>query len=83
MYDDDHAARAPGEGRDRDAAMRADHGPSDPPAACHLCATVPDDELAVLTWTLESAGDAWSWICPTCSRDHVRAIEARLGAEWW
>lgn len=57
--------------------------PSEPPSSCHLCAATPEDELAVLTWTLDSSGDRWTWICPPCSRDHVRDIEARLSAEWW
>ena len=23
------------------------------------------------------------WVCPTCSRDNARAIEAKLDREWW
>lgn len=69
--------------REDDGTAGSGVAPSEPPSRCHLCAATPDDELAVLTWTLDSSGDLWTWICPPCSRDHVRDIEARLAADWW
>lgn len=57
--------------------------PHEPPSACSVCGGRAEDELAVLTWTLDAHDDRWDWICPDCSRDHLRAIEARLDAEWW
>jgi hypothetical protein len=38
---------------------------------------------SVLTWTLEVVDEGWNWLCPDCSRDHVRDIEARLDLDAW
>lgn len=58
-------------------------GPDEPPVDCATCGTPADDELAVLTWMLDVSDTGWTWICPACSRDHVRDIEARLDPSWW
>lgn len=34
-------------------------------------------------WSVATEGDAVIRLCATCTRDHVRAIEAKLGEEWW
>jgi hypothetical protein len=55
----------------------------EPPSVCALCGVEADDEAAVLTWTLDVQDDTWEWICPECSRVHLRDIEARLKHEEW
>lgn len=68
-----------------DSTERRTHvGAGDPPSTCALCGTAADDEAAVLTWTLDVQGDDdWEWICPECSRVHLRDIEARLRHDEW
>lgn len=71
-----------------DSDKRAPHAgplePDDPPSTCASCATPAEDPGSVLTWTLEVEDDgSHRWVCPDCSRDHVRDIEARLDLESW
>ncbi|HZY75977.1 MAG TPA: hypothetical protein VFE40_06635 [Jatrophihabitantaceae bacterium] len=28
-------------------------------------------------------GERTRWVCPDCTRSHVRAIEAKLEQAWW
>jgi hypothetical protein len=28
-------------------------------------------------------GPYTKWVCPTCTREHVRSIEAKLDTAWW
>ncbi len=60
----------------------AREGCSDPPSRCVRCDAPAEDDLAVLTWTLE-VGEPCTWMCPDCSRTNVRGIEARLDQAWW
>ena len=43
----------------------------------------PDDEVALLAWSRNTAGARTDWTCPRCAREHLRAIEAKLDHEWW
>jgi hypothetical protein len=58
-------------------------------AVCSLCGTAAaaEDAAVALTWmrdTVETAaGPRTRWVCPDCTRRHVRAIEAKLEQEWW
>lgn len=67
----------------------------DGPGVCSLCgrpAAGADDavpgaspeSVAPPTWTTESdpvRGPVL--LCPDCTREHLRSIEARLDQEWW
>ncbi|KUM77825.1 hypothetical protein [Streptomyces griseorubiginosus] len=35
------------------------------------------------TWTLSVENGVRQYICDTCSREHLRAIEGRLDSAWW
>lgn len=64
--------------------------------ACSLCgrpapgqgdSTVgpgPGDAAALSMWTTEADPRRGPvLICPDCTREHLRSIEARLDQEWW
>lgn len=58
--------------------------PMEPPHACALCDAVPEDPIAVLTWTLEvDDDDDHRWLCIECTRSHARDIEGRLTLQDW
>lgn len=62
-----------------DSKPRPTHAEGEPPTGCELCGRDVDDPSAVITWTLDVHDDGdWEWICPECSREHLRDIEARL-----
>ena len=49
---------------------------------CSSCGTaVPGDPP--LTWSSEHGRHGSTWLCPTCTREHVRSIEAKLDEEHW
>jgi hypothetical protein len=53
--------------------------------ACSRCGSSPDgadDELPA-GWSLETNARGVQWLCLACTREHVRAIEAKLPEEWW
>lgn len=39
--------------------------------------------LAALTWTTAVEQGRSRAFCPTCSREHLRAMEGKLDSEWW
>lgn len=43
----------------------------------------PGEGEPPLAWSSEQAADGVRWACPVCTRDNVRAIEGKLGQEWW
>lgn len=53
--------------------------------ACSLCgARAPDDAPARQAWTTEVDPERGAVvICPDCTRQYLRSIEARLDQEWW
>lgn len=50
-------------------------------ATCELCGAVREGEDP--TWSCEHDGRRTRWLCPPCTRSHVRDIEAKLAPEWW
>ncbi|GAB2487377.1 hypothetical protein [Jatrophihabitans fulvus] len=64
-----------------------------PATCCTMCGRPADPALdgdPPLLWTAEVAdpgrGDpngAVTYVCPDCTRRHVRAIEAKLDQQWW
>jgi hypothetical protein len=55
-------------------------------AVCSVCGTAPadDDPAALLIWMRETDDRGRvAWVCPVCTRTHVRAVEAKLDHEWW
>ncbi len=52
------------------------------PAVCSVCGAAEAEPP--LTW-LRDIDDRRgpTWICDSCARTHLRAIEARLSQEWW
>lgn len=52
---------------------------------CAWCGAVPTDgtDEPPLTWTSSLERGRTVWFCERCSRENLRAIEARLGAEWF
>jgi hypothetical protein len=56
----------------------------DEAVTCASCGTVAADGPP-LDWTTQVSerGRGLEYVCDRCSREHVRAIEARLSPEWW
>ena len=52
------------------------------PRTCSLCAA-PADATAPLTWSSATGPRGTSWTCERCTREHVRAMEAKLDEEHW
>jgi hypothetical protein len=56
---------------------------------CALCGTTldaNDDEqtgMAALAWVTSTERDREIRYCPSCARDNLRAIEAKLDGEFW
>jgi hypothetical protein len=57
---------------------------------CSLCARIADpavDGDPPVSWCADIVesrdGPARRWVCPDCTRSHVRAIEAKLEQNWW
>jgi endogenous inhibitor of DNA gyrase (YacG/DUF329 family) len=50
---------------------------------CARCGrTVPGEGVPV-EWVADVAKGRQRHYCPTCAREHLRSIEARLDQEWW
>ena len=57
---------------------------------CTICGRVADlaeDGDPPLGWCADlveiRGGHQTRWICPGCTRSHVRSIEAKLDQTWW
>nr|WP_229874769.1 hypothetical protein [Amycolatopsis deserti] len=56
------------------------------PVVCSRCGAQrkPDeDPLETLAWVSDREGGALRWLCPRCTREHVRDIEGKLPSEYW
>ncbi|MGQ0832411.1 MAG: hypothetical protein ACT4OV_12120 [Microthrixaceae bacterium] len=53
-------------------------------ATCSRCGELGDagDDLP-LGWSMATTRRGIEGLCPTCTRSHVRDIEAKLDDEWW
>ena len=51
-------------------------------ARCGATADCPDGGLPE-GWSLASSARGLDRLCAACTRENVRAIEARLDEEWW
>ena len=48
---------------------------------CGVCGTtVPEQPL---TWSMQSGPRGMTLVCDRCTREHLRAMEARLDEEFW
>jgi hypothetical protein len=52
---------------------------------CDFCGRQDDaaDPAVALTWTTAVERGRTRRFCPTCSREHLRAMEGKLDSEWW
>ncbi|WP_168929512.1 hypothetical protein [Nocardioides sp. GY 10113] len=50
---------------------------------CDFCGTTAPGEAAPLTWTFAVEQGRRRWFCESCSRSHLRSMEAKLDSEWW
>lgn len=56
-------------------------GPSSP-VSCSMCGTTVAQ--APLTWMLETDPRRGQiWVCESCARQNLRAIESKLDQAWW
>ncbi|MFF7447304.1 MULTISPECIES: hypothetical protein [unclassified Streptomyces] len=49
--------------------------------ACARCGTTADGPRP--TWTCSMEHGVRQYLCDTCSRENLRAIEGRLDPAWW
>ena len=61
--------------------MTAPAGDATP--ACTVCGTRSAPEESRLAWSLQVGARGEQWLCPACTRAHVRSIEGRLDEAWW
>ena len=54
----------------------------DPPVTCTLCGRTAQG-TALLTWSTATGPRGTTWTCATCTRRHLRALEAKLDEEHW
>jgi len=50
--------------------------------SCELCGRTSEQENP-LGWSTEFVDGRTRRVCEKCTRDNVRAIEAKLEQEWW
>jgi hypothetical protein len=56
--------------------------PDQTPVTCSTCGRTADSPP--LTWLFEVDPRRGAlWVCDTCARTNLRAIEAKLDQEWW
>lgn len=51
---------------------------------CALCGTAAgESDVPPLTWTSATERGRLQHLCARCSRENLRAMEAKLDPEWW
>ncbi|MFF4670595.1 hypothetical protein ACFY1C_12055 [Streptomyces sp. NPDC001279] len=50
---------------------------------CALCGASANSETPPGTWTCSVENGSRQYVCDTCARTHIRAIESRLDSAWW
>jgi hypothetical protein len=68
---------APPSGRGSTDPPSSERPPADAARREPLTTSVPP------TWTRQTTDRGEEWLCERCTRDNLRAIEARLDAAWW
>jgi hypothetical protein len=53
------------------------------PVTCAWCGKPAPGEGVPLDWVGEVSEGLQRSYCPSCAREHLRSIEARLDQEWW
>lgn len=53
----------------------------DQAGTCSGCGTTVSDRPA--TWSLQVGARGQTWLCERCTRENLRAIEAKLDEAWW
>ena len=56
--------------------------PTPPAVVCSLCGTSACAP-APLTWSSSTGPRGTTWACASCTRTHLRAMEAKLDEEHW
>ena len=51
--------------------------------SCAFCGKISEGDVPPLTWTSAVERGRTTWFCDTCSREHLRSMEAKLDSEWW
>ncbi len=51
--------------------------------ACAFCGVQSQGEAPPLTWTSAVENGRTVWFCDSCSREHLRSMEAKLDSAWW
>ncbi|HEX5996436.1 MAG TPA: hypothetical protein VFY84_14955 [Jiangellales bacterium] len=54
----------------------------DGPTVCARCGTPAGDQVP-LDWVLSTEGGRRLYYCPSCARENLRAIEAKLDSADW
>lgn len=49
--------------------------------SCSICGTTVEE--VPLTWSSQTGPRGTTWVCDTCTRTHLRAMEAKLDEEHW
>lgn len=52
-------------------------------ATCDFCGDYPDTDQTPIDWTTARELGHERVFCATCSREHLRSMEAKLDSEWW
>jgi hypothetical protein len=50
--------------------------------SCSVCGTTVAGDPP-LTWSSSTGPRGLTYVCERCTRDQVRAIEAKLDEQWW
>ncbi|MDQ6524421.1 hypothetical protein RB608_12450 [Nocardioides sp. LHD-245] len=50
---------------------------------CDFCGRAAEDDALPLTWSTSVERGRVRCYCDTCSRAHLRAMEAKLDSDWW
>ncbi|WP_152360646.1 hypothetical protein [Microlunatus speluncae] len=61
----------------------SDAQPAVDPLRCSECDRSPEPAEPTWAWSRERLDDRLLILCPACTRDHSRSIEAKLDRDWW
>jgi hypothetical protein len=58
-------------------------GAAEQPVTCAWCGRAAPGDGVPVDWVGDATEGRQRHYCPTCAREHLRSIEARLDQEWW